>query len=408
MKIAYIVGEFPSVSETFVLNQMVGMAERGLEIEIHALRPSSELPVHERIRQAGLLKKVRYRRATPRNKWRAWFCTAGMFVRYLPRFNMLMAVLKAGRADPDARFYSYLALAESLWNCDADIVHAQFGQLGKRVAALKQAGVFPGKLVVAFRGGDTTIILKRNPGTYRQLYRVADRLLPVSRRLMQMHIDSGCPPDKLEVHHSGIDLALFQYSGRRVPVPGEPIRLLAVGRLVEKKGHRYAIEALRLFKEAGGMATMRIVGEGPLRPRLEQQIDETGLGQDIVLTGWMRHDEVVEEMRRADVLLAPCVTAENGDEEGIPNFVKEAMAVGLPVVATEHGGMNELVGHGVSGWLVPERDAAALAHALCSIFGRDQEQLRTTAGNARHCIENEFDMVKLNHRLADIYHGLFE
>jgi len=145
-----------------------------------------------------------------------------------------------------------------------------------------------------------------------------------------------------------------------------------------------------------------VVGEGALRGELERLIGELGVGAHVRLLGWRSHDEVIRLCGSAHLMVAPSVTAANGDQEGIPNAVKEAMALGLPVVATRHSGIPELVEDGVSGLLVPERDVDALADRLAYLIDHG-DAWATMARAGRAVVEADFDIEKLNDSLERLY-----
>ncbi len=403
IKIAYVIGEFPSVSETFILNQMVGMIERGLEIEIHAIKPMKKCPIHPLIDEYGLMDFVFFRRATPDSRSGVLLEGLLLMTRYFYRLFPLWHVILAGKQDPGSSLFSYLALADSLKKSKADVIHAQFGHAGKRVAAIKQAGLIKKPLLTSFRGGDTTIVLKKDTSAYQELYKIGMQFLTVSNKLRQMHVANGCPPSKIEVHHSGVMLDRFPF--RPFHHFHQPLRFLAVGRFVEKKGHRYALEALCLLKNQGIEAYLRLIGGGSLEKNLKALAVSLGLNSRVKFAGWKSQDNVLECMYASDILLAPCVTAEDGDQEGIPNFVKEAMACGTPVVSTRHSGIPELIEDGVSGLLVPERNAEALAEAVLDLI-KHQEKIPGMIQEARKKVEVEFDIEKLNDQLFSLYESI--
>jgi glycosyltransferase involved in cell wall biosynthesis len=145
--------------------------------------------------------------------------------------------------------------------------------------------------------------------------------------------------------------------------------LLAVGQLKEKKGFRYLLEACRLLLDRGMDFECEIVGEGPLRASLQKTINDLALTNTVNLAGSLPHDEVIQRYRRADVFVLPSVTAADGDRDGIPNVILEAMAMQLPVVSTRHSGIPEVVQHGTTGLLVPPKDPEALADTLGILIG---------------------------------------
>jgi colanic acid/amylovoran biosynthesis glycosyltransferase len=144
------------------------------------------------------------------------------------------------------------------------------------------------------------------------------------------------------------------------------------------------------------------VGDGPLAGELRHRIEELGIASQVCILGWKSHPEIVEIMEASHVLLAPSITADDGDEEGIPNVIKEAMAIGLPVVSTWHAGIPELVTDGVSGFLVPERDVSALADKIIALHDHP-ESWTELARAGRHKIEAEFEIGRLTEDLIGLY-----
>ena len=281
-----------------------------------------------------------------------------------------------------------------------DIIHCQFGKLGPPVLELRRIGAIHGKLVTSFRGYDATVLIDKYPGFYDQLFKEGDLFLPVSASLKKRLIEAGCDPSRIHIHRSGIDCSRFSLAESRISNDG-PVRLISVARLIEKKGLNYAIEAIAGVRRLGRRVEYTIVGDGRLRSRLEQQVKDLGLTDEVQLIGWRSHDEVVRLLNLSDVLIAPSVTA-NGDQEGIPNALKEAMAMGLPVIGTHHGGITELIDDGVSGFLVPERDVEALVNKLCFFIDhpKDWEEMGRR-GSAK--VRKNYDIGMLNDRLVELY-----
>jgi len=211
----------------------------------------------------------------------------------------------------------------------------------------------------------------------------------------------GCDASKITVLHSGIDISKFEYRARHAN-PQQQINIISIARLVEMKGIRYSIQAVAQLIKAGRDITYTIIGDGEMRSELEQLITELGVGEQITILGWKKHEEVQRLLDDAHILVAPSVTATRGETEGIPNAVKEAMAMGLPVVSTLHGGNAELIEDGVSGFLVAERDAAALAERLAYLCDHPERWPGMGRAGRAH-IEAEFDIETLNNQLVDLY-----
>jgi colanic acid/amylovoran biosynthesis glycosyltransferase len=186
---------------------------------------------------------------------------------------------------------------------------------------------------------------------------------------------------------------------------GEPVRVLTVGRLIEKKGLEYALRAMRLVIEREMNVCYEIIGDGPLKPTLERHIDELNLASIVTLWGARDIDFVRQRIADSHLFLLPSVTAADGDEEGVPVSLMEAQASGLPVLSTRHSGIPELVADGESGILVPERDAEALAAALVRLI-ENPEPWDRMGREGRKIVERRFNSTTLARDLVQLYDNM--
>ena len=394
LRVAVFAFEFPALSETFVLDQVVALLARGHDVVVFAERPRADSVVHPDVERYRLRRRIRYRRmpanpifrlagvpaAFARCGWRG----AGVLMRALD-------VRRYGRAAASLRlFYWAAALCKE---APFDVVHCHFGPIGQTVAQLRDLGAIDGRLVTVFHGVDASAQLRASPGCYRFLFGAGDLFLPVSREWRRRLVESGCDPRRIAVHRMGVDTSGLRYRPRSCE-PGRTLRVLTVGRLIEKKGIEHGLRAIAQLARAGFDVAYDIAGDGPLRPSLERLAAHFGIGQLVRFHGWLDRTAVVALMRDADILLAPSVTARDGDQEGIPVTLMEAMAAGLPVVATRHSGIPELIEDGRSGLLVPERNSAAVASALIRLLHAPGES-EYLARNARERVCEEFDSTKL-------------
>jgi glycosyltransferase involved in cell wall biosynthesis len=214
------------------------------------------------------------------------------------------------------------------------------------------------------------------------------------------------PPESLpalEVVHHGVDLDRF---APRPPVAaddaaGRPL-ITTVGRLVEKKGFDDLLRALALLAGRGAGFTCRVYGDGPLRDELTRLRDDLGLGDRVELVGARSGDEVVAALGRTDVFaLTPRVT-DDGDRDGIPNVLVEAMACALPVVTTDVGGVPELVDDGATGLVVPSGSPERVADALAALLASAELRRRLGAA-ARRRVEDDYDVDAAAGRLRGLY-----
>jgi len=404
MKIAFLVEKFPLLSETFILNQITGLLDAGEELDIYAWRTGQSEIAHSDVARYGLLERTRYLKPPAGRLNRVARTTALLAGGQAWRRPSLFRAAAKPRAGggPTTRLAWLYAGARFLTREPYEVVHCQFGQLGLKALRLREMGVARGRLVVSFRGFDLTA--NGASESYERLFREGDLFLPVCERFRQKLIALGCEESKIQVLRSGLALSNFEFTPRRRGTD-EPTKLLTIARLVEKKGVAYGIEAVARLKASGHRVRYTIVGDGPLRKDLEQRIQRLGLFEEVRLVGAQNHDDVLSMLQDAHILLAPSVTASTGDQEGIPNALKEAMAMGLPVLSTVHSGIPELVEDGVSGFLVPERDVEALADRLACLL--DHPELWPEMGRAgRTRVEAEYDIRKLNDQLLAHYRGL--
>jgi|CXWL01.1.fsa_nt_gi colanic acid/amylovoran biosynthesis glycosyltransferase len=402
MKIAFLVSEFPSVSQTFVLNQIVGLIDLGHDVEIFPDKVGSPEQVHDNYKKYDLARHT-YSYRIPENKLVRMIKALLLILKHAPNhLGVIAGSLNVFRHGKQA--WSLGLLFRNIPFLDRgpfDIIHCQFGTLGLK--ALELAPVRPRdcKLVTSIRGSDVTVFLKRHPGIYDELFRQGNLFLPVCESLKERLIQEGCDEKKIVVHYSGIDCSKFWYV-RRTRRSGEPMKVLTVARLVEKKGVAFAVEAVADLLTKGAPIEYSVVGDGVLRKRLQRLIERKGVEQHIRLLGWKTHEDVKRLLEEAHVLVAPSLTSEGGDQEGIPNAIKEAMASGLPVVSTFHSGIPELVTDRVSGFLVPERDALSLAEALTYLISNPE--ICNQMGQAgRRQVEEKFDTHRLNKNLEELY-----
>lgn len=407
-RVAFWVNVFPARYETFIANQVRGMIARAWDGEIVARRKGSP----ENNADKALLRSVRgrtfFRPSMPVSRWRRWIKTSWVALNAATKNPRLARRLLMRRSD------GYMAAGNQLLyealpflgRRPHDIVFCAYGPIGNLAAALKSAEVITGKVVTAFRGADLSKAVYSEPRLYRRLFEIGDLFLPVSEVFHRRLRDLGCPESKIVVHHDDVDCASFPFLERRYE-SGEMLRLVAVGRLIDKKGIEYAIRAVDIVRRTIPQTELRVIGEGPLRSQLEDLIQERKLRGHVEFLGWLKHDAVGAEIARAHIMVQPSVTTADGEQEGIPTVLKEALASGLPVVATRHGGNPELVEDGSSGFLVPERDVEALAGRILDLAENSHTWSRMSRAGRAH-VEQEFDVPVQSDRLHRLFLDLMD
>ncbi|MGO4834875.1 glycosyltransferase, partial [Rhizobiaceae sp. 2RAB30] len=288
-----------------------------------------------------------------------------------------------------------------------DVVVAHFGHNGARVARLKKWGVLKPPVVTIFHGYDVGVpIREAGLARYDDLFGHGALCLTVNDYFRRVLIEAGAQEARVAVHHMGIDIAAIPYRWRSWQ--GVPLELITVCRLAEKKGVEFALRALaRVAADPAIHWRYTIIGDGPLRAELEQLAAELGIAGRVSFLGGLPHSEVKQWLRRAHAFVLPSVTAGNGDIEGIPVALMEAMAAGLAVVSTRHSGIPELIEDGRTGFLAPERDVETLADRLAWIAAHP-EACEQIAAAARAKVEADFNAESLDEEFAGIVTRLAE
>jgi len=408
MNIAFVVTHFPALSETFVLNQVTGLIDRGHAVDIYADRPGEDSKIHPDVERYGLVARTRYAPRMPANTLARLSKGAALAARHLGTAPGVVArALNVFRHGGEALSLKLLYRATPFLpqRPAYDAILAHFGPNGLRALALRDLGVVRGRLVTIFHGSDMSAYLQKyGPRVYDRLFEKGDLFLPISERWKSALLELGCDARKVFVHRMGIDCARFQFRPRELKA-GQPARLLSIARLVEKKGIEFAIRAAAQARHRGFQYD--IIGDGPLRPALEKLAADLGVGDRVRLLGWKQQTEVVALLDQAHLLVAPSVTGRDGDQEGIPVAMMEAMAMGLPVLSTRHSGIPELVEDGRSGFLVAERDVQALADRLDSLLSCP-ERWPAMGEAGRRRVESEFDIDRLNDALVETFRRVLD
>ncbi|MFJ8244207.1 glycosyltransferase [Peribacillus asahii] len=273
-------------------------------------------------------------------------------------------------------------------------IHAHQGKHSLNIlpAAIKH-GI---PLIVHFRGRDSSTQTKKrfleNKKRYKSLINQGAGYFAVCRFLAKELKTLGFPEDRIHVLYGGLDLNLYPYFKRSLPKEGE-IRILSVARLVEKKGFLTLLKAFHLIHHKYPRATLHIIGTGEDEEKIKGFIDKYQLNNRVFLRGAMDSHQISKELRDSHLFCLASETAEDGDVEGIPNALKEAMASGLPVISTFNGGIPELIEHKRTGYLAPEKDYVKLSKGI-EYFLNHPEVWRKYTQRARQVIEQKFDLNK--------------
>lgn len=405
LRIAMFVSTFPALSETFIIDQIRGLLERGHDVDIFSLTgATAESAVHHAdFDRLGLEQRTYRAAAISRGKVRRLLLSIRLFVQHLFRNpawigRWLLSTLQGRPAS--LRVLS--GIVPRLSTAEYDLVHCQFGTLGNKVLALEKTGMRFHRLAVTFRGNDiSSEYRRRGPRVYDQLLERADLVMANCHFFAKRLLAAGCDPEKLKIHRSGIACDRFVYRHPTVPTE-RPLQLITVGRLVEKKGIPYAIQAVAGLVAKGIEVEYRIIGEGPEKDKCLQIIESHGLQNVVRWLGKLPQREIISHLRESDIFIASNTTSSRGDQDAPINTLKEAMATGLPVIATAHGGIPELVEDRVSGFLVPERDPTALQERIEWLLSNPDAWV-DLAKAGRRMVEQQYNLETWNNLLVQRY-----
>ncbi len=366
MKLVLIVPAFPKLSETFIISKFRGLLEHGYDAHIVCAESSPAEWAHFPDLKRGALRARVHSAPATVSRWKAAvrlpFVLAGTFLR-APAATL--SYLRRSRAAGGAGVLRALYLDAPLIRLQPDVVHFEFGTLAAERPGLRER--LGCRVGVSFRGYDLNFVGLETPGYYDSVWQEADRLHLLGEDLWRRAQGRGCPPDKPHaLIPPAIDTAYFTPpapAGTPVELgtPERPIRLLSVGRLEWKKGYEFALEAVRLLRERGLTVEYTIIGGGAYLEALAFCRHQLDLESCVTFRGPQPREAVRAAMAHADIMLHAAVS------EGFCNAVIEAQAMALPVVTSDADGLGENVLDGVTGFVIPRRDAGALADRVARL-----------------------------------------
>jgi glycosyltransferase involved in cell wall biosynthesis len=395
--IGYLLKRFPRLSETFILHEMLALERRGVDLHVYSLLDPEEPLVHADV--ARLQTKVEYLPAGARGAFRILYAHACVFLRAPGRYLRALAnALARGRRTALKHFVRAGWLADRLVRARVGHLHAHFAH---------------GPTSVAHFAAMMTSLPFSFTAHAKDIYTSPPELLAAKMRAARFvvtctdynarHLSGLAESEARRIHriYHGIDLRKFRPDGADDAADARAATLLAVGRLVPKKGLEFLVDAVGLLRAEGRKIKLRIVGSGPERADLEKRISGAGLTGAVELLGARPHEELPRLYREATACVLPCIITDDGDRDGIPNVLVEAMRMGVPVISTAISGIPELVRDGETGLLVPPRDAAALARAIARVLD-DAGLRRRLIANAAARVSTEFDVDRNAERLRTL------
>jgi colanic acid/amylovoran biosynthesis glycosyltransferase len=383
--IAYVLKMYPRFSETFVLAELLELERQGVPLHVFSLRKPDDGVFHADV--ARLRAPVTYLPESALLAPRVYAAAHRKLARRDPRryAAALGAVAASHRRTAWKHFLRAGYIASELQRIGVGHVHAHFAS-GPAAVALhlhRLTGIsysFTAHAKDIYIDGVDEDALAAKLRAARFAVTVSD----YNRR----HLARLAGADRLVRIYNGLDLERFSPNGA---APDQPPVVLGVGRLIEKKGFGTLIRACALLRDRGVDFRCVIVGKGPLAGELATLVDELGLRDRVELAGPEPREEVLDRYRRASVVVAPCVVGSDGNRDGLPTVLVEAMAIGVPVVSTDVTGIPELVEDGLTGLVVRQHDPVALAAAVARIV-TDPARAAALARAGRERVEEQFDL----------------
>ncbi len=254
-------------------------------------------------------------------------------------------------------------ISQEITRLNGKVLHVYFGHVANKLLPLLRRAPVP--VIVSYHGADAGGRLNRpdSRAQSQEVFSLARLVLARSASMARRLIEGGCPPEKIRIHRTGVPIEQFEFIQRPAPKDGA-WRLFQACRLIPKKGLHTTITAFAEFARTFPRATLEIAGSGVLLPDLKALAETHGVADKVRFPGFLAKADLLARYAEAHLFVHPSEVGRDGNIEGVPNSMLEAMATGLPVAATRHEGIPEAVEDGVSGLLVAEKDAAGLAAAL--------------------------------------------
>jgi colanic acid/amylovoran biosynthesis glycosyltransferase len=411
LNVLFVVDEMPSISTPFILNQIVGILEKGHEISIFSRARGDLKVIHDEIERYGILNKTTYLNPIKES-------ILSRFI-YFMKYSFIVFFRNPGlffkSINPKKEYARSLRLFHEVHGAMAlpkkkyDIIHAQFGPLGKMMMRLKDLQLVEGKLITHFRGYDVSRLIRfESKNYYDELKVKGDFFLANSYFFRDRAIEIGVAEDNIDVLYSGIQSDKF-YNKKSIKtfVTSDTLQIGSVGRLSGKKGYEYCIETVKILKEAGISFNYEIVGNGPFKEKLMKKVAELDLLDSVSFLGNMNHDDISTFLKNKDLFLSHNVTDENGDQDAPVNTLKEAVLAGCICFSTYHGGIPELIEHGVNGFMCEEKDSSGMAkNILDNIYNNSNLGKLVEAGQEK--VMNTFDNEIISNRLENFYYNLLK
>ncbi|WP_428243557.1 glycosyltransferase [Gynuella sp.] len=403
VKIAYLAPEIPALSATFVYNEILCLQHLGTEVvpfSIH--RPKAEAS-ESAVQDLKSVTRYLYERTKTKvaiAHLRLLLTYPGAYIKgfgTLIKDMISLRLLTRGALGLAYRFFFAAALADELRRVRAQHLHVHFAHVPTDVAMY--AAVLAG---ISFSVTAHANDLFERGWLLKEKVRRSAFFATISEFNVRFLKDKGADMSRVTVVRCGVDDEQFLAPARAESLHATPV-IGVIGRLVEKKGIDTLIEAISLLKQRGHIVELQIAGSGPLEAFFRQRVDQLGIADNVTFLGAIAHDQVADFLRSLDLFVLPCKQDSNGDMDGIPVVLMEAMLSGVPVISTKISGIPELVIHNETGLLAEPDDAESLAGAV-EKFLQQPALGQQLSSQAVHIVQNEFSLSANARKLNHLFH----
>lgn len=404
MSLAYIVSMFPCWSETFILNELVNHRKAGVNVTIFSLKKCSESMVHEEAKT--FLTQTTY--ASGFFNPLLWLSHLWLLLTSpMTYLKILFTLVLANFTDSSVKLKALAVFClaplfiATTKNNKITHLHAHFATYPALLAWIIQqfTGIpftFTAHAHDIYYNQDILALIAADAAAMVTISEFNKRF--ICQKVGEQH------GGKIHVIHCGIDLTRFTYDTERTfnQADDHPLSILSIGRLSGIKGFTYLIEALRLLKNDGVPFTCNIIGDGPLKPKLQQQVNESGLAEQINFLGSKKSDEIPAYLKKSDVFVLACATDKIEIHDGIPVVFMEAMAYGVPVIGTRLSGIPELIHHKETGLCAEPENPESICNEI-EYFYFNQHHVESMRVKARSLVEQEYNIAYTSHYLRQLF-----